>query len=58
MWLETEPRKGHVQQRNVRQMFADLAVLGYRGSCDQTAAFTRQQRETAQISGECQRPAP
>ena len=41
-WLETEPRKSRKQRRNLRQMFADLVALGYRGSYDRVAAFARQ----------------
>jgi transposase len=54
-WLETEPRKSRKQRRNLRQMFADLVALGYRGSYDRVAAFARQwrrrQREAALIAG-------
>jgi transposase len=54
-WLETEPRKSRKQRRNLRQMFADLVSLGYRGSYDRVAAFARQwrrrQREVALIAG-------
>ena len=53
-WLESEPRKTRKQRRNVRRMFADLVVLGYRGSYDRVAAFARQwrrrQREAALIA--------
>lgn len=54
-WLETEPRKSRKQRRNVRQMFAELVALGYRGSYDRVAAFARgwrrRQREAALIAG-------
>jgi transcriptional regulator with XRE-family HTH domain len=54
-WLETEPRKSRKQRRNVRQMFAELVALGYRGSYDRVAAFAREwrrrQREAALIAG-------
>ena len=54
-WLETEPRKSRKQRRNVRQMFAELVALGYRGSYERVAAFAREwrrrQREAALIAG-------
>jgi hypothetical protein len=54
-WLETRPRKSRKHRRNVRQVFADLVALGYRGSYDRVAAFARQwrrwQREAALIAG-------
>jgi transposase len=54
-WLETEPHKSRKQRRNLRQMFADLVALGYRGSYDRVAAFARhwrrRQREAALIAG-------
>ncbi|MGE0371010.1 MAG: IS21 family transposase [Gammaproteobacteria bacterium] len=55
VWLTTEGRKGRKQRRNLRQMYADLVALGYRGSYDRVAAFARrwrrQQREAAQEAG-------
>jgi transposase len=55
VWLSTESRKSRTQRRNLRQMYADLVSLGYRGSYDRVAAFARlwhqRQRESAQTAG-------
>mgnify|MGYP002074807944 FL=1 len=54
-WLRTESRKGRKQRRNLRQLHADLAALGYTGSYDRVAAFARHwrqmQHEAAQTTG-------
>jgi len=48
LWLKTEAAKHRKQRRNLRQMHADLVVLGYRGSYDRVAAFARQWRQSQQ----------
>ena len=54
-WLKTESGKGRKQRRNLRQLHADLAALGYTGSYDRVAAFARHwrqvQHESAQTTG-------
>jgi len=54
-WLKAEARTNRKQRRTLRQMHADLMVLGYTGSYDRVAAFARRwrqvQHETAQTSG-------
>ena len=54
-WLRTESRKGRKQRRNLRQIYADLATLGYTGSYDRVAAFARNwrqvQHEATQTTG-------
>jgi len=54
-WLKTESSKGRKQRRNLRQLHADLAALGYTGSYDRVAAFARHwrqvQHEAAQTTG-------
>jgi transposase len=40
-WLERESTRGRKQRRNWRQLFDDLVALGYRGSYDRVAAFSR-----------------
>lgn len=50
-----EGRTGRKQRRSLRQIHADLVVIGYRRSYDRMAAFARwrrrQQREVAQEAG-------
>lgn len=54
-WLKTEAGKNRKQRRTLRQIYADLASLGYAGSYDRVAAFARSwrqaQQETARTSG-------
>lgn len=40
-WLKTEAGKSRKQRRTVKQMYADLAALGYNGSYNRVAAFAR-----------------
>ena len=40
-WLKVEAGKSRKQRRTVRQLHADLAVLGYEGSYGRVAAFSR-----------------
>ena len=47
-WLVAEARKGRKQRRNLRRLYADLAVLGFQGSYDRVAAFARSWRQTQQ----------
>jgi transcriptional regulator with XRE-family HTH domain len=41
-WLKTESSKSRKQRRSLRQLHADLCVLGFEGSYDRVAAFARQ----------------
>ena len=41
-WLKTESIKSREQKRSLKQMHADLRVLGFEGSYDRVAAFARQ----------------
>lgn len=41
-WLKTESTKSRKQKRSLKQMHADLRVLGFEGSYDRVAAFARQ----------------
>jgi|SRR5450830_649884 len=40
--LKTESTKSRKQKRSLKQMHADLCVLGFEGSYDRVAAFARQ----------------
>ena len=40
-WLKTETSKSRKQRRTLKQMHADLVVLGYAGSYNRVAAFAR-----------------
>ena len=40
-WLERESTRGRKQRQNLKQLYADLVALGYRGSYDRVAAFAR-----------------
>jgi len=54
-WLVRESGRGRKQRRNLNQSYADLIELGYTGSYDREAAFTRnwrlQQQEAARVVG-------
>jgi transposase len=54
-WLRTEAVRSRKQQRTVKQMHADLTVLGYDGSYGRVAAFVRawtaERQRASQISG-------
>src|SRR5450830_872899 len=41
-WFKTESTKSRKQKRSLKQMHADLCVLGFEGSYDRVAAFARQ----------------
>ena len=41
-WLKTESTKSRKQKRRLKQMHADLCVLGFEGSYDRVAASDRQ----------------
>ena len=41
-WLFRESRRHRKQRRTVKQLHRDLIVLGYTGSYDRVAAFSRQ----------------
>jgi len=47
-WLFRESRRHRKQRRTVKQLHRDLIVLGYTGSYDRVAAFSRQWRQTQQ----------
>ena len=42
VWLSAEAIKSRKQRRTLKQMFLDLRELGYEGSYDRVAAFSRQ----------------
>ncbi len=46
-WLFRESRRHRKQRRTVKQLYRDLVVLGYTGSCDRVTAFSRQWRQEA-----------
>ena len=54
-WLRTEAVRSRKQRRTVKQMHADLTVLGYDGSYGRVAAFVRawtaERERDSQISG-------
>ena len=54
-WLRTEAVRSRKQRRTVKQMHADLTVLGYDGSYGRVAAFVRawtaERQRDSQISG-------
>jgi len=54
-WLRIEGGRSRKQRRTVKQMHADLVTLGYAGSYNRVAAFTREwkadRQRDAQISG-------
>ncbi len=41
-WLKTEAAKSRKQRRTLKQMHADLVVLGFEGSYNRVAAIARQ----------------
>jgi len=41
-WLQSEDRRPRKQKRTVKQLHADLVVLGYEGSYSRVAAFARE----------------
>jgi len=50
-WLKVEAGKSRKQKRTVKQLHADLVVLGYEGSYGRVAAFVREwkaERQRAQ----------
>ena len=47
-WLFRESRRHRKQRRTVKQLYRDLVVLGYTGSYDRVAAFSRQWRQDQQ----------
>ncbi|MDH3264294.1 MAG: IS21 family transposase, partial [Paracoccaceae bacterium] len=47
-WLKSEAGKSRKQRRTVKQMHADLVVLGFTGSYGRVAAFARQWRADRQ----------
>jgi len=47
-WLFREARRHRKQRRSIKQLYHDLAPLGYTGSYDRVAAFARQWREGQQ----------
>ena len=55
LWLVRESSRGRKQRRNLKQLYSDLVALGYTGSYDRVAAFTRiwrlQQQEAARVAG-------
>jgi transposase len=54
-WLLRESGRGRKQRRNLKQLYSDLVELGYTGSYDRVAAFTRvwraRQQEAARVAG-------
>ena len=47
-WLKIEASRSRKQRRNLKQLHADLVVLGYTGSYDRVTAFARQWRQAQQ----------
>jgi transposase len=47
-WLKTEASKSRRQRRTLKQLYADLVVLGYEGSCNRVAAFARKWKAARQ----------
>src|SRR5690606_21429612 len=47
-WLKTEAGKSRKQRRTLKQMHADLVVLGFDGSYGRVAAFARDWRTDRQ----------
>ena len=47
-WLKTEASKSRKQRRTLKQMHADLVVLGFDGSYNRVAAFARKWRADRQ----------
>ncbi|TCU49259.1 transposase [Novosphingobium sp. PhB57] len=47
-WLQVESKKSRKQKRNAKQLYADLAKLGYEGSYGRVAAFARKWRTERQ----------
>ncbi|NUT63602.1 winged helix-turn-helix domain-containing protein [Herbaspirillum sp. C9C3] len=64
-WLSAEAVKSRKQRRTLKQMFLDLRELGYEGSYDRVAAFSRQwkvgqiervksaSKSTQAVTGQC-----
>lgn len=54
-WLVRESSRSRKQRRNLKQLYRDLVALGYTGSYDRVAAFTRtwrwQQQEATRVAG-------
>ena len=54
-WLAREADRNRKQRRNLKQLHQDLVALGYAGSYDRVAAFTRawreRQQEAARVAG-------
>lgn len=50
-WLFRESRRHRKQRRTVKQLYRDLVVLGYTGSYDRVAAFSRHWRQAQQEAG-------
>ena len=47
-WLHRESRRSRKQRRSVKQLYYELAQLGYTGSYDRVAAFARDWRRAQQ----------
>jgi transposase len=47
-WLKTEANRPRKQRRTLKQIHADLTVLGFTGSYDRVAAFARRWRQEQQ----------
>lgn len=50
-WLKTEANRPRKQRRSLKQIHADLTVLGFTGSYDRVAAFARRWRQEQQELG-------
>jgi len=50
-WLFRESRRHRKQRRTVKQLYRDLVVLGFTGSYDRVAAFSRQWHQAQQVAG-------
>lgn len=49
-WLHRESRRHRKQRKTVKTLYADLQLLGYEGSYDRVAAFSRQWRQEQYIA--------
>jgi hypothetical protein len=50
-WLKTEAGRSRKQRRTLKQLHADLVVLGFTGSYGRVAAFAREWRIEQQTAG-------
>lgn len=51
-WLHRESRRHRKQRKTVKTLYADLLLLGYEGSYDRVAAFSRQWRQAQYVANQ------